>query len=241
MLTKRRVMTAAGLLALQALAACGGPPPLPQTRTVVVFTGERIQTDGERMQEVERWLRPQLEDIDQNPSFLIRVEREPDPAYLWDALEVEGDTATITIERAAVDVDTPHLIYAHLHLMAARGELARWVPSLDEDEEQPEGLEMERHILQYVADIWLLGRSVFDTHAYGPLDEVLYANERGLLVPYILATQGDRFADERERFTEEDPEWEERLEEFFRRTFERDGPGYLPGEGGRERGSPVEG
>lgn len=227
---RARVLCAAGVVALQVLAACGGPPPLPQTRTVIVFSGERIQTNGERMQGVERWLRPVMEEIELNPSFLIDLERDADAAYPWDVLELDGDTATITVERAAVDVDTPHLIYAFLRLMAVREELNEWIPELEDEEEQPTGLELEKTILKQVADVWLLGRSVYDTHAYGPLDELLYATEAELLEPFILATQGDRFPEEVERFSQEHPEWEADLREFFRRTFERDGPGYLPTE-----------
>jgi len=214
---------AAGLLLL--LTACAGAAPTLQPRTVIVFSGERIQTDGERMQEVERWLRPALEDIDQNPSFLIRVHRQEESSYLWDSTELVADTAIVHIQRAAADAETPHLIYAHLLLMAERGELGEWLPAAQE--RTLEGLEREREILKRVSDIWLLGRSVFDTQAYGPLDELLYANERGFLTEFILGTQTDRFEEERERYTAENPDWEDELRGFFQRTFERDGPGYL--------------
>lgn len=214
-----------------ALSACGGTAPLPEPRNVIVFSGERIRPEPERVQAVEEWLRPQLEDVENNPSFLIRLSRQARAAYPWDTLEITGDTALILVERAAVDADTPHLVYAHFRLMAQRGELEEWIPGLDPEEELPQGFELERMILQRVSDVWLLGRSVYDTHAYGPLDELLYANERGLLTEYILATQGDRFPEQRERYTEENPEWEEALTTFFRTTFERDGPAYLPGEG----------
>lgn len=210
-----------------ALAACGGTAPLPEPRNVIVFSGERIRPDPEHMREVEERLRPQLEDVEDNPSFLIRLSRQEEARYPWDTLEIDGDTALILVERAAVDADTPHLIYAHFRLMAQRDELAQWIPELDPEEEQPEGLERERMILDQVADVWLLGRSVYDTHAYGPLDEILYAREHGLLTEFILATQGDRFPEARERYAEEHPDWRTELTAFFQRTFEREGPGYL--------------
>lgn len=216
----------AGFLGLAGLAACAGEPSLPAPRSVIVYSGERLQTDGERMREVQEWLDPQMEEIDQDPSFLIRVQEVEGAAYPWDTLELHGDTATIMRERSAPDARTPLLIYAHLHLTAERGELDEWLPGLEEGETL-EGFEQEKRILQQVSDVWLLGRSVFDTPAYGPLDELLYANERGLLDEFIFATQGDRFPDERERFTEENPGWEEELQAFFRTTFEREGPGYL--------------
>lgn len=220
-----RTLRAGAVCLLFVVGACAGTSPVPQPRTVIVFSGERIQTDGERMQEVEQWLRPALEDIDQNPSFLIRVHRQEEDAYLWDSTELVGDTAIVHVQRAAADAETPHLIYAHLHLMAERSELGEWLAVAREDD--LEGLELEMAILRRVSDIWLLGRAVFDTQAYGPLDELLYAADRGLLTEFILATQGDRFEEERAAFTEEFPEWEGELTEFFQRTFERDGPGYL--------------
>lgn len=215
------------LVVLPALAACGGTATLPELRTVIVFSGERISPDPERLEEVEQRLRPQLEDIDQNPSFLIRVNREGSAAYPWDTLEMDGDTVSITVARAATDAETPYLVYAHLHIMAERDELGEWLP--EAEEEGLVGLELEEAILRRVSDIWLLGRSAFDTQAFGPLDELLYARERGLLRSFVLATQGDRFAEDRERHAEENPEWEEELSDFLARTFERDAPGFLPG------------
>lgn len=216
-----------GLLGLLVLGACAaGEPPVPQTRTVIVYTGERIQVEGERMRDVQSWLRPQLDNIDRDPSFLIRVNRQTDAAYPWATTELVSDTAITAIQRAAVDVEPPFLIYAHLRLMAERSEVAEWLPAAEEDEALA-GLDLEQAILERVSDVWLLGRSVFDTQAHGPLDELLYANERGLLREFVLATQPLRFQEERERFTEENPDWEEELQAFFQRTFERDGPGYL--------------
>jgi len=224
---RARLLLVGGILGLMVLAACGaGEPAVPQTRTVIVYTGERIQVDGERMLGVQQWLRRQLEHIDRDPSFLIRINRQSDPAYPWTTTELVGDTAVTAFERAAVEAEPPFLIYAHLRLIAERSELAEWLPAAEEDPTLA-GLDLEAAILERVSDVWLLGRSVFDTQAHGPLDELLYANERGFLREFILATQPDRFEDELEAFTRENPDWEENLQDFFQRTFERDGPGYL--------------
>ncbi len=214
------------LLGLQFLAACSTQGPLPTPRTVVVHSGERLQPDGERMREVETWLHPQLEEIERNPDFLIRVETVEPPTYPWQTLAITGDTVTIGIGRAAGDANTPILIYAHLRLMAEWGEFHEWVPDVEEGDELSE-YEREELILRRVSDVWLLGRSVFDTHPYGPLDELLYATERGLLREFILATQPERFSTERAAYTAENPDWEESLRAFFERTFEREGPGFL--------------
>ncbi len=223
-----KLLLVGGILGLMVLAACGaGEPPVPQTRTVIVYTGERIQVDGERMRDVQGWLQPHLDHIERDPGFLIRVNRQSEAAYPWTTTELVGDTAITAYQRAAVDSEPPFVIYAHLRLEAERNQVADWLPAAEEDPTLA-GLDLEEAILERVSDVWLLGRSVFDTQAHGPLDELLYANERGLLREFILATQPDRFEDERERFSQEHPDWEETLQEFFQRTFDRDGPGYLP-------------
>jgi len=216
------------------LTACGGAAAFPQPRGIIVFSGERISVDPERMEAVDRALRPHLEDIDRNPTFVIRLNRQVESAYPWDTLELRGDTAYIAVERTAGDAQTPFQIYAHLRLMQERGELGEWVPAAED--RALSGLEAEEAILRYVGDVWLLGRSVFDTQPYGPLDELIYAQDRGFLTHFILATQAERFAEEREAFHDRNPEWETELSDFFRRTFERDGPGYLPSETAEEEG-----
>ncbi len=214
-----------GVLLLPLLAACAGELPPPQTRPIILYSGERIRADAERMLEIERWMRPQLDDIEFNPSFLIRVMQEDVSRYPWDTLDVEGDTADIRIQVAAPDAETPYLIYAHYRLMQERGELEEWLP----DAEGLEGFEAEREILRRVADVWLLGRAVFDTHPYGPLDELLWAHEFGYLDDFILATQGERFATAAEEYRSRNPGREAEFRSWFERTFEREEPGFVGG------------
>jgi hypothetical protein len=222
-MTRNGRAPAAGLLFVTLLAACGGPPPLPQPRTVIVYTGERLNADPERMAEVDGWLRDQQHEIERDPSFLIRLLREEDAVYPWQTLELVGDTAIISTQRTAADTETPFMSYAHLRLMAERDELERWLP----DAAEARGLELEHAILERTADIWFLGRAVYNTQAYGPLDELLYAREGGFLNELILTTQVDRFEEERTRYFAERPEREEEFREWFQRTFERDGPGFV--------------
>ncbi|TVR66028.1 MAG: hypothetical protein EA422_02870 [Gemmatimonadales bacterium] len=223
------------------LTACGGSTAFPQPRGIIVFSGERISADPERMEAIDLALRPHLEDIDRNPSFVISLNRQVDAAYPWTTLDIRGDTAHIAVERTAGDAQTPFQIYAHLRLMQERSELGEWLPEVRDRELS--ALETEEAILEYVADVWLLGRSVFDTQPHGPLDELIYARDRGFLRPFILATQPDRFDEERVALAEENPEWEAELTDFFQRTFERDGPGYLPSgeEEAEGQGPPGEG
>jgi len=204
-------------------AGCGGGAVTLQPRSVVNFTGERIQADPEAMAEVEAWLRPQLEDIERNPSFLIRLLREPEPMYPWSRLRIAADTAQLALQVAAQDAETPFLIYGHLRLMEVREELERWLP----ESEELEGLQLEVAMLERVSDLWLLGRSVFDTQAHGPLDEIMYAKESGFLEEFVLLSQPQRFAEERAAHFQENPEREEAFRDWFLRVFESEGPRYV--------------
>jgi hypothetical protein len=217
------------LLLTLGVGACATPQtPVPEPRTIIVYSGERLQADPEHMRDIEDWLRPLMDDWDRNPSYLLRLERTPEPFYPWDTLKLEGDTSTVFLQRGVVDAETPHYMYGHLRLMQERDEIGQWLPEVEEGE--LEGIDLEEAILARVSDVWFLGRSVYDTQAYGPLDELLYAKEAGLLREYILATQGERFSEALAAHTSAHPDWEGRLRAFFQRTFEREGPGYLRGD-----------
>ncbi len=208
------------LLFLFVLGGCSPQADLPSPRSVIVFSGVRVQADSEEMDEVDEWLRAQLNDIEQNPSFLIELHRGEREVRPWETLVIEGDTARIAMEAAATDAETPFLLYAHFHLMADRDELEPWLPEAYE----AEGFELERAILDRIADAWLLGRSIYDTLAYGPLDELLYSREFGYLDAYILTAQSDRFSERHEEWQEEQQEEQEAFREWFQDTFNRDPP-----------------
>lgn len=214
-----------GLLFLPLLVSCGGQATMPQPRSVIIYSGERIRPDAERMSEVDTRLREQLEHIETSPDFLIRVERASSQRYPWDVLEIQGDTAEINASSVLRDADAGYLVYAHLRLAQEMGDLGRWLP----EGEGLEGFELEKAILEYLADVWLLGRSVYDTQAYGPLDEILYSHRFGYLDDFIIATQGERFSEARDQRLSEFPESERDFSEWFERTFERVGPGFLSG------------
>jgi hypothetical protein len=218
-----------GLLGVGILAACAGTTPLPQTRSVITLTGERVQADPEAMVEVDAWLRPQLEDIERKGDR-IRLLQEERPVYPWQTLEITGDTAMVSVQQGQGDAETPFLLYAHFRLMAEEGgeALAPWLPeAVPEEGPAAEGFELERMILRRIADVWLLGRSVFDTTPYGPLDELLYANEAGFLEEFMLTSQPERFEAEAEAHFSANPERREAFRRWFLQTFEREGPGFL--------------
>lgn len=212
-----------GLLLVVILAACSTQLPLPTTRPIILYSGERLRAEPERMAEIEAWMRPQLFDIETNPDYLIRVIREDQARYPWDTVDLVADTADIRLQEGASDAETPFLIYAHLRLMQEQGALAEWAP----ETEGLDAFETERALLERVSDIWLLGRTVYDTQPFGPLDELLWAREAGYLEDFLVSTQGERFPAARERYAEAEPGRAEAFRDWFERTFERDGPGFV--------------
>jgi hypothetical protein len=218
----RWILTAA---TFAVVAGCASTPSLPQPRSVITVTGERLTADPQAMFDVNEWIRPQLVEIERNPTFLIRIIQENTAHYPWSTLELTGDTAQVTVQQGQADTETPFLLYAHFRLMAERGPsaLEPWLPEAFETT----GFPLERAILERIADVWLLGRSVFDTSPFGPLDELVYAREAGFLDEFIYAAQPDRFATEGAVFTEANPDREAAFRGWFQRVFEREGPGFI--------------
>jgi hypothetical protein len=224
---RRRPRAGSGLIlaSLLFMAGCATTAPLPQPRSVITVTGERLTASPQSMADVNEWLRTQMIDIERNPSFLIRVIQEASTHYPWSTLELTGDTAQITVQQGQGDPETPFLLYAHFRLMAERGPeaLEPWLPEAHD----ATGFALERAILERIADVWLLGRSVFDTSPFGPLDEILFSREAGYLDEFIYAAQPDRFAAEAEAHLEANPEREASFRTWFARVFEREGPGFV--------------
>lgn len=209
------------------LAACAsGPAPIPEPRPLVVYTGVRLTTDRERMQEVHEWVTRAVETIREDPSFFLDQGTVPEPAYPWQTLEFRSDdTVRIAFEQSAPDAQTSYWIYAFLHQMHRMDRLDEWLPEavgLD-------GFELERAIVERTADSWLLGRSTFDTHPYRPLDELIFAQDAGMLDAFVLATRPDEFSEARERFLAENSGGFEEFEAWYREAFGGDPPGAVPG------------
>lgn len=209
------------------LAACaGGAAPIPEPRPLVVYTGVRLTTDRERMQEVHEWVTRAVETIREDPSFFLDQGTVPEPAYPWQTLELRSDdTVRIAFEQSAPDAQTSYWIYAFLHQMNRMDRLDEWLP----EAEGLAGFELERAIVERTADSWLLGRSTFDTHPYKPLDELIFAQDAGMLDAFILATRPEEFPEARERFLAENPEGFEAFGAWYRETFGGDPPGVVSG------------
>ena len=205
------------------LVGCASQVPVLMPRSIVVYSGERIQPETARMEEVEAWLTPELDRINLDPAFLIRLSAVQEEVYPWDGLEIVADTADLVLTDTAADAETPFLVYGYLRLMDARGALVEAYPGT----EGLTGYILERAILERVAEVWLLGRSVFDTQPYAPLDELVYASEFGYLDDFIFATQPDRFPGEEAAHRTENPGREEEFRSWFRNTFGSDGPRFI--------------
>ena len=190
---------------------------LPSPRPLVIRSGARLRAEPARMQEIDNWVRIQLDSIRVDPSFLIVTEGSDDPVFMWDGLEIKPDTAVIQVQGVSQEVAQMYNIYAHLHLMQSEGRQATWLPEAPE----ARGLEFERAVLIRISDAWYYARAIFDAIPYEPLDELLYSNEAGFLDQYIFTLRPEDFPDEREAYIEANPTALDEYRDWFRETFRR--------------------
>lgn len=212
-----------GVLALVALTgACSGQAPdIPRPRPIVVHSGARIRADHDHMREVNEWvLREQL-NIEQDPSFWVIGSNTVTETFPWEGLEISSDSVTVRIPLGGQDASLVYQIYGHLHLMTTMGRQEEWLP------EAPAavGYELERAILTRVADAWILGRTVFDTQPFTPLDELAYAKDAGFLDAFIFTARPGEFAASRTTWTRANPGEIDRYRDWFVDTFNREPPG----------------
>lgn len=213
----------AAALVVPAIGACAAAQvELPEPRPIVIRSGARLYPEKPRMEEIDAWFRPEMQNIEQDPSFMIEAVTRDTPSYPWESLFIVGDTAKIGVERTgSPEAVSTYQIYAHLHLMKVKGRLREFLPAAAD----AEGFMLERAILARVSDVWFYGRGVFDAEAFDPLEELLFSNEAGYLDAFILTARGEEFGEERKRWLQEDPEALERYREWFVDTFEQEPPG----------------
>jgi hypothetical protein len=182
------------------------------------------------MREVDEWLRAEVKNIEDDPSFMIETSVSDEVAFPWEDLEiripeeVEGerqDTARVSISAGGVDARWPIMIYAHLHLMSRSDRLEEWLP----EAVGKTGFELERAILARTSDAWLYVRAILDAGPYEPMDELLYSTEHGYLDALILTARGDEFSEEREAWLAREPDALEEFREWYQDTFSKDPPG----------------
>jgi len=219
----RRSRTGAVVALVGFLAGCGAGTELPSPRPLILHSGARLSPDAQRMGEIDRWVQPQVERIREDPSFLIRTVAQREAIYPWEGIEFRGDTVEIHFLGGVAEARVPILVYAHLHLLHRRGTeaLAEWMPEAAD----AEGYDLERAIMERVADAWLYGRAVWDAPPHQVLDEIVYARENGFLDAFLLTARPQEFADARERWIEENPDGIEDYRQWFVETFDREPPG----------------
>lgn len=211
-------------MALTALGACsGGPGAIDRPRPLVVPTGARLQPDSARLDSIDVWVQDLETTIREDPSFVVDLETVPRAAYPWETLEFrEGDPDTVRVAiEAGSDGRLPFWIYGFLHLMKRHDRLDEWFP----DAADLEGFDLERFILARTAESWILGRAVYDTAPYPPLDALAYTYDRGYLEAMILTARPEEFAGIREAWVRENPARLEEYRTWFEETFTREPPG----------------
>ena len=219
--TRSLAMLFQALMLLPFIGACASTAGLPEPRTLVVPSGARLTSDPTRMAGVDEWVRNEMLNIVEDPSFMIATRPVREPVYPWEEFRISNDTATVSLQGSAVDAKSHYEIYAHLHIMKKMGRLEEWLP----DSAGLEGYQLERAILERVADAWLYGRTIFDLAPYAPLDELIYAKENEYLDAFILTARADEFREERRAWLDENPNGTQDFRAWFRKTFERDPKG----------------
>lgn len=216
--------TAGMILVLGGCASAA--PDVPAPRPIVIHSGARLRLDHDRAREINEWVTRENRNIEEDPSFwVITAPSTDDDLYVWEGMEISGDSVTVRLDPRAPETNLVHQIYGHLHLMAQMGRQEEWLP------EAPDavGYELERAILKRCADAWLLARTVFLTTPFGPLDELMYASEAGYLDAFVFTARPDEFAAARADWARSNPGRNDAFEDWFRQTFNREPPGLRAG------------
>jgi hypothetical protein len=212
-----------GVLAILAsLGACATTAPaIPEPRPIIIHSGARIRVDHERMTEVNDWVTREQVNIQQDPSFWVVTTPVLEEVFPWDGLVLAKDTVRVPAPLGSQDGRLIYELYGHMHLMVQMGRQEEWVPNAP----AAVGYELERAIVDRVADAWILGRTVFDTQPFGPLDEIAYSKEAGFLDAFIFTARPNEFAASRTAWARENPGEVDRYRDWFVETFNREPPG----------------
>lgn len=222
----RRARAGALFAGAMLLAGCGSAKPsIPEPRPIINYSGARIRVDKERMQAINEWVLREQDNIERDPGFMVITDMAVDEVYPWDGLRFAGsDTVRVRVDPRAADTRVVFEIYGHLHLMARMGRQEEWLPEAP----TATGYDLERATLARVSDAWLLGRTVFGTQPYAPLDELIYAKENGYLDAFIFTARPEEFAEARAEWAREKPEEADTYRQWFVQTFNREPPGLRP-------------
>lgn len=173
------------------------------------------------MRVVNEWVTRAEENITNDPSFWVITEATIEERYPWEGMRISNDSVWVPQPLGGADARLVYMIYGHQHLMAEMGRQEEWLP------EAPDavGYDLERAIMERVAEAWILGRTVFDTQPFAPLDEIAYASDAGYLEAFIFTARPDEFAATRTEWVRAHPGEMERYRDWFVETFNREPPG----------------
>lgn len=208
--------------AFGALGACAtSAPAIPEPRPIIIHSGARIRVDHDRMTTVNEWVTREQANIVEDPTFWVVSSPVLEEVFPWEGMVLGKDSVTVPSPLGSQDGRLVYQIYGHLHLMVQMGRQEEWLP------EAPEavGYDLERAIMDRVADAWILGRTVFDTQPFGPLDEIAYAKEAGFLDSFIFTARPTEFATTRTEWARANPGRMDEYREWFLETFNREPPG----------------
>lgn len=173
------------------------------------------------MGEVNEWVLDAQTTIEEDPSFLVIGQSTLEEQLPWEGMVLGKDSVTVEIPLGGQDATLVYQIYGFLHLMHQMGRQEEWLP----ESPDADGYELERAIVARIADAWILGRSVFDTQPFGPLDELIYAKDAGFLDAFIFTARPDQFGSARTEWARENPDRLDEYREWFLETFNREPPG----------------
>jgi hypothetical protein len=204
------------------LGACAaGAVVMPQPRPIIVHSGERIRSDYEEMKLVNEWVTAEQTNISEDPTFWVITQPTLAETMPWEGMHISNDSVTVQLPLGGRDGSYVYQLYGHMQLMVTMGRQAEWVPNAPD----AVGYELERAITDRVADAWILGRTVFDTQPFGPLDELAFSKYSGFLDAYIFTARPGEFAVSRAEWARANPGRVEEYRDWFLETFNREPPG----------------
>ena len=210
---------------LGALVVLGGcavtVAELPPPRPIVIHSGARIRADHAEMTVVNEWVTREQLNIEEDPSFMVVTTPRLDEGFPWDGLDFGQDSVMLQLPLGGRDGSLVYQLYGHMHLMVRMGRQEEWLP------EAPGavGYELERAIVKRISDAWILGRTVFDTQPFAPLDEMAFSSNAGFVDAFIFTARPNDFATSRAEWARANPGEIERYREWFVESFNREPPG----------------
>ena len=72
-----------------ALVACAPAANVPTPRPIVIFSGARLSASPERMEVVDVWVREEMANIQEDPTFLVATDYRAEIVYPWEGLRIK--------------------------------------------------------------------------------------------------------------------------------------------------------